>query len=342
MSPLQRKPPARPPKKKSPAGPIDPGPVSRFIPDGEGGFIVYCNAASCTNQFKTSESVSPKIRFTCREHTPSGADHARFQAYELDPDLSKSTKTPGTEQSERVRIRIELNPEGGFFVYCNVDGCREYNRTNDPTDLHFICCIHRAEQKFGARVHFQPYQFYSALKRNSRPTLRFEIGEFILPDVLFPVSTLNPGQPPAESLDQRLDPGEFLVNDTPTYRETCPYEYSKETPSWVYDDGAINCLLVGKYTKLASQWSALQKAVRWNCVIRLYFRLGWSAGDVAQFINTDTDTVENLVRAIRKAGERLRKVEGKWKYNRPARKVRSIGIQSESTTCGGGQEEQVA
>jgi hypothetical protein len=343
MSPLQRKPPAKRAFSGVAGSPLaSVQDVESPTAPGQGHeqFVEE-------NHETTSENATP-IRHPKEESAvepvePAPSANKLPTPEDLDRTMQELLKTAEKRtQLESPRIRIELNPEGGFFVYCNVNGCLEYRRTDDPTELRFICCIHRAERKFGARVHFQPYQFYSALKRNSRQDLRFEIGEFILPDVLFPVSMLNPDQPPAASLDQRLDPDEFLVNDTPTYRETCPYQYSKEIPPWVHDDGAINSLLLGKYPKLASQWSALQKAVYWNYVIRLYFRLGWSAGDVAQFLNKDTDTVENLVRAIRKAGERLHKVDGKWQYNRPVKKIRSICKRAEARNRGDAQDMEVA
>ncbi len=60
--------------------------------------VIKCSGPGCTATFQTEEPVSKKAKYTCREHTQTAPNHARFQRYSHDRKLGKSVgKKPSHE-----------------------------------------------------------------------------------------------------------------------------------------------------------------------------------------------------------------------------------------------------
>lgn len=74
--------------------------------------------------------------------------------------------------------------------------------------------------------------------------------------------------------------------------------YKRKTPTWVFDDQKVQGLILRSFPKAKSSKTQREGAARWAAVIHLYFRLGYTASQVADEINSTTTKVEFVVRSI--------------------------------------------
>jgi hypothetical protein len=74
--------------------------------------------------------------------------------------------------------------------------------------------------------------------------------------------------------------------------------YKRKTPAWVYKDSEIQKVLLRAFPKLATDDRQRDSAGRWGLVIHLYFRLGYTRGQIAEELDTTTERVKGLIRSI--------------------------------------------
>ncbi len=63
--------------------------------------LVYCNNKDCTSFIEVMDPVSEEFSFICRKCAPIPPDTERFQEFQFDPDLRRSTKPADTEHVYR-------------------------------------------------------------------------------------------------------------------------------------------------------------------------------------------------------------------------------------------------
>jgi hypothetical protein len=82
--------------------------------------------------------------------------------------------------------------------------------------------------------------------------------------------------------------------------------YRRKTPAWVYNDLRIQEVLLRAFPKLATDDRQRDSAGRWGLVIHLYFRLGYTRGQIAEELDSTVERVKGLVRSIYRVSKGLR------------------------------------
>jgi hypothetical protein len=89
-----------------------------------------------------------------------------------------------------------------------------------------------------------------------------------------------------------------------------PRTYKRETPEWSLNKHAIRVLLLRAFPKLATEDRQRDSAARWATVIHLYFRMGYTRGQIAEELDTTTERVKGVIRSIYRVSEG-RRADGK-------------------------------
>lgn len=95
--------------------------------------------------------------------------------------------------------------------------------------------------------------------------------------------------------------------------------YDREAPKWTKNDGAIRTLLLKTFPKLATDDNQRTSAARWASVIHLYYRLGYTRGQIAEEIGSTDVKVHGVIRSITRAYKGLRADGSGTKSNRRGR-----------------------
>jgi len=89
-------------------------------------------------------------------------------------------------------------------------------------------------------------------------------------------------------------------------------------PKWMNRDSDIQRVLLRVFPKLETDKHQHENALRWLRVIHWYFKIGWSAQDVAEKLHISAKTVHETAQRIRYAGAGLR-TTGKQRTGRRGR-----------------------
>jgi len=77
--------------------------------------------------------------------------------------------------------------------------------------------------------------------------------------------------------------------------------WRRSKPSWVESNKAIQELVLRSFPKLKTDNKQRAAAARWVRVIQLYFRLGWTAGQIAEELKTTRNVIKCIIKAVRRA-----------------------------------------
>ena len=76
-------------------------------------------------------------------------------------------------------------------------------------------------------------------------------------------------------------------------------------PLWSLDDDCVRELILTSWPRWRTHAAQRRAAARWAAVITLYWRLGWTAPDVADSLRSTTGSVKFLITYLKKAGDRM-------------------------------------
>ncbi len=81
---------------------------------------IKCSTDGCNESYKTSEHISPKATYSCKNHTEPNEDRIRFQSHQFDKDLRIAKKPIGTShirnQGSDVMTADEIGIPYGWEV----------------------------------------------------------------------------------------------------------------------------------------------------------------------------------------------------------------------------------
>ena len=86
--------------------------------------------------------------------------------------------------------------------------------------------------------------------------------------------------------------------------------YKRKTPAWTINDKEVQKVLLRAFPKLATDDRQRDSAGRWTMVIHLYFRLGYTRGQIAAELDTTTERVKGYIRSIYRVSKG-RRADGK-------------------------------
>lgn len=92
----------------------------------------------------------------------------------------------------------------------------------------------------------------------------------------------------------------------------------QKMPEWMKDEKNVRGLLLRVFPKLKINKRQRKSAARWAVIIRLYFKMAWSARDVAKELNTTEKKIYDTAQRITRAGAGLR-TTGKPRTGKPGR-----------------------
>ena len=105
----------------------------------------------------------------------------------------------------------------------------------------------------------------------------------------------------AKRLHQVLDQSDsFAVGG---HRIVRPRTYKRDIPKWAMSDTKVRSLLLNAFPKLATSDNQREAAGRWATVIHLYFRIGYTRGQIADELDTTTERVKGVIRSIYRVAE---------------------------------------
>src|ERR1700721_1188915 len=80
----------------------------------------------------------------------------------------------------------------------------------------------------------------------------------------------------------------------------------QKMPEWMKNERDIQSLLLRVFPKLRTDERQRKSALRWLGVIQRYFKMGWSAQDVAEELSITVKKVYDTAQRITRAGAGLR------------------------------------
>ena len=96
----------------------------------------------------------------------------------------------------------------------------------------------------------------------------------------------------------------------------------QKIPKWMNQESDIQRVLLRVFPKLKTDEHQRKSALRWLGLIHWYFKIGWSAQDVAEKLHISAKTVHETAQRIRYAGAGLR-TTGKQRTGRRGRPRRN-------------------
>lgn len=91
--------------------------------------------------------------------------------------------------------------------------------------------------------------------------------------------------------------------------------YKRVIPAWAVNGKEVQKVLLRAFPKLATDDRQRESAGRWTMVIHLYFRLGYTRGQIAEELDTTTERVKGYIRSIYRVSKGLR-ADGKGPLKR--------------------------
>ena len=91
--------------------------------------------------------------------------------------------------------------------------------------------------------------------------------------------------------------------------------YKRKAPAWTLNDKEVEKILLRAFPKLATNDRQRESAGRWITVIYLYFRLGYTRGQIAEELDTTTERVKGYIRSVYRVSKGLR-ADGKGPLKR--------------------------
>lgn len=82
--------------------------------------------------------------------------------------------------------------------------------------------------------------------------------------------------------------------------------YKRAVPKWTRNDKAVRALILRSFPKMNTDSAQRNAAARWASVIHLYFRMGYTASQVAEEIGSTTMKIEFVIRSIHRVSKGLR------------------------------------
>jgi hypothetical protein len=130
----------------------------------------------------------------------------------------------------------------------------------------------------------------------------------------FPQSSLNPEH--IQGLMSSFDGKDHF--QTGHSRRSGPTLRMRKMPEWMKNEKNIHALLLRVFPKLKTDARQRTSAAHWAGLIRLYFKSGWKARDVAGELNISEKQVYDTAQRITRAGAGLR-TTGKRRTGRRGR-----------------------
>jgi hypothetical protein len=94
------------------------------------------------------------------------------------------------------------------------------------------------------------------------------------------------------------------------HRNISPRSYKREVPLWVKSEKKIRQFLLQQFPKLATDERQRERAATWALVINLYYRVGYTHTQIAEFIYGDPRIgfckIRGIIRSIQKTSRGLR------------------------------------
>jgi len=91
--------------------------------------------------------------------------------------------------------------------------------------------------------------------------------------------------------------------------------YKRKVPAWTVNDKEVQKVLLRAFPKLATDDRQRESAGRWTMVVHLYFRLGYTRGQIAEELDTTTERVKGYIRSIYRVSKGYR-ADGKGPLKR--------------------------
>jgi len=91
--------------------------------------------------------------------------------------------------------------------------------------------------------------------------------------------------------------------------------YKRTIPSWALSDKEVQKVLLRAFPRLATDENQRESAGRWITVIHLYFRLGYTRGQIADEFATTTERIKGVIRSIYRVSKG-RRADGKGPLKR--------------------------
>jgi len=82
--------------------------------------------------------------------------------------------------------------------------------------------------------------------------------------------------------------------------------YKRAVPMWALNDKAIRKMVLRAFPKFITDASQRERAARWASVIHLYFRMGYTRGQIAEEIGSNACKVHGVIRSILRVSKGLR------------------------------------
>jgi hypothetical protein len=90
-------------------------------------------------------------------------------------------------------------------------------------------------------------------------------------------------------------------------------KHNRKTPEWTKHDIKVQEVLRRSFPHLLTNKRQAAQAGRWARVIQLYFRMGYTHGQIAEELETSYSTVLSLIRSIKRVAEGQR-ADGSGKF----------------------------
>lgn len=103
-----------------------------------------------------------------------------------------------------------------------------------------------------------------------------------------------------EQLRQHLDSNDPFMSRGHSIIKIRKGWRKKQVPEWATNDRSIQALVLRSFPKLKSDNEQRRRAGRWVRVINLYFRMGWTRGQIADELETTPTIIRSIVQAIRR------------------------------------------
>lgn len=194
------------------------------------------------------------------------------------------------------------------ILRCRINGCTQTKTVEGAASPNatFLCKNHPREEQLealgrvyhperdekDADVSFQFEQFDENLRRSHKPIGTEHIR--------------NQGSEVADTYAQLREfvegTGGFMVS----HQIIKIRRPRKKMPAWVVNENQLRAFLLFCFPRINKDLEQRSMAGRWLRIIQLYFREGWSRGQIAEEMNLTYSTVNSTIRNIKRAATRKR------------------------------------
>jgi hypothetical protein len=99
----------------------------------------------------------------------------------------------------------------------------------------------------------------------------------------------------------------------------------RNVPGWAAEDKQLRALLIRVFPKLKSNKTQQAQAGKWTRVIYLFYRVGWTTGEIADKMKVSNSVVCSILRRARNAAIGLR-TDGKPRGGKRGRPTKRSAI----------------